>query len=52
MGTWVGAQWGRGLKVVGYVLGIFINAVFISQDMLLVICKFFVVCAEERERRG
>lgn len=48
----MGAQWGRGLKVVGYVLGIFINAVFISQDMLLVICKFFVVCAEERERRG
>lgn len=48
------AQWGgEGASPgIACVLGIFINAVFISQDTLLVIFKFLIIFAEERERRG
>lgn len=48
------AQWGgeEASPVIAYVFGIFINAVFISQAMLLVILKFLIIFAEERERRG
>lgn len=41
-----------GLEVIAYVFGIFINTVLKSQDMLLIICKFLIICTEERERWG
>lgn len=41
-----------GLKVIASVFGIFINAVFLSQDMLLIICEFAIIRAEERGSWG
>lgn len=40
------------LEVIAYVFGIFINTVFKSQEMPLIICKFSIICTEERERWG
>lgn len=40
------------LEVIAYVVGIFINKVVKSQDMLLIICKFLIICTEDKERWG
>ena len=40
------------LEVIAHVFGIFIHTVFKSQDILLIICKFSIICAEEKERWG
>ena len=41
-----------GINVIAYELGIFINAVIMHQGMRLIICKFLIICAEERGRWG